>query len=120
MPEKIKIKTVQNESQSQHRPAGKNDGGSVAIRKPSEAKTGASSEPPAARSEAAINKKQAASKKKHVERVASSSRKPVMMILRTIEFPDGRREQRLLPMAEARAGLLRYRNVSAFAGDDDF
>jgi len=39
-----------------------------------------------------------------------SSRKPVMMILRTIEFADGRREQRLLPMP-------RYRQ--AFADDWD-
>lgn len=37
-----------------------------------------------------------------------ASRKPVLMILRTIEFPDGRREQRLLPMP-------RYRQ--AFADD---
>jgi hypothetical protein len=32
----------------------------------------------------------------------SSSSKPVMMILRTVEFPDGRREQRLLPMHRSR------------------
>jgi hypothetical protein len=43
-----------------------------------------------------------------------------MMILRTIEFPDGRREQRLLPMSQARAGYARYGSVSAFADDDDF
>ena len=46
--------------------------------------------------------------KRHTTRLAS--RKPVMMILRTIEFPDGRREQRLLPMP-------RYRQ--AFADDSD-
>ncbi len=43
-------------------------------------------------------------------RLTSSARKPVMMILRTIEFPDGRRVQRLLPMP-------RYRQASAFADD---
>jgi hypothetical protein len=43
-----------------------------------------------------------------------------MMILRTIEFPDGRREQRLLPMSQARSGFARYGSISAFAGDDDF
>jgi hypothetical protein len=32
----------------------------------------------------------------------SSSSKPLMMILRTIEFPDGRREERLLPMNRSR------------------
>jgi hypothetical protein len=32
-----------------------------------------------------------------------SHRKPVMMVLRTIEFPDSRREKRLLSMSEARA-----------------
>jgi hypothetical protein len=115
-----KIKAVQNESQSQPKPAGKTGGESVAARKSVEAKAGAASGAAAGRSEAAIDRKQAASKKKRVERFASSSRKPVMMILRTIEFPDGRREQRLLPMAEARSGLVRYGNVSAFADDVDF
>jgi hypothetical protein len=115
-----KTKAVQNEAEAQPRPAGKKDVEIVATREPGEAKADPSSEPPAARSEAAINKKQAASKKKRVERVASSSRKPVMMILRTIEFPDGRREQRLLPMAETRSGLARYGDISAFADDDDF
>jgi hypothetical protein len=37
----------------------------------------------------------------------SSSSKPVMMILRTIEFPDGRREERLLPMNRSRRTSLR-------------
>jgi hypothetical protein len=78
------------------------------------------SEPTAGRSESPIHKKQSVSKKKRVERIASSSRQPVMMILRTIEFPDGRREQRLLPMSQARSGLARYGSISAFAGDDDF
>jgi hypothetical protein len=32
----------------------------------------------------------------------SSHSNPVMMILRTVEFPDGRREQRLLPMNRSR------------------
>jgi hypothetical protein len=96
-----KIKAVQIESQSQQRPAGKTGGESVTARK-------------------SIEAKQAVTKKRRVERFASSSRRPVMMILRTIEFPDGRREQRLLPMAEARSGLVRYGNVSAFADDDDF
>lgn len=115
-----KIKPVQNESQAPQKPAAKTDGQTVAARKPIEAKPAPASEPPSSRTETATNKKQAASKKKRAERYASSSRKPVMMILRTIEFPDGRREQRLLPMSEARAGLARYRSVSAFADDDDF
>jgi hypothetical protein len=33
--------------------------------------------------------------------------KPVMMILRTVEFPDGRREERLLPMNRSRRTSLR-------------
>jgi len=37
----------------------------------------------------------------------SSGSKPVMMILRTIEFPDGRREERLLPMNLSRRTSLR-------------
>jgi hypothetical protein len=37
----------------------------------------------------------------------SSSSKPVMMILRTVEFPDGRREERLLPMNGSRRTSLR-------------
>jgi hypothetical protein len=37
-----------------------------------------------------------------------SSRKPVLMILRTIEYPDGRREQRLLPMPGYRQALADY------------
>jgi hypothetical protein len=115
-----KIKAVQNESDAQQRPHGKAGAESVAARKPIEAKAGHASEPAAGRSEAPNTKKQAVSKKKHVERVASSSRKPIMMILRTIEFPDGRREQRLLPMSQARSGLARSGNVSAFADDDDF
>src|SRR5712691_503364 len=32
----------------------------------------------------------------------SSGSKPVMMILRTVEFPDGHREERLLPMNRSR------------------
>jgi hypothetical protein len=36
-----------------------------------------------------------------------SSSKPVMMILRTVEFPDGRREERLLPMNRSRRTSLR-------------
>jgi hypothetical protein len=115
-----KIKPVQNQPEAQHRPAGKPAGESVAARKSAEAKAGPASEPTAGHSEAAVNKKQAVSKKKRVERIASSSRQPVMMILRTIEFPDGRREQRLLPMSQARSGLARYGSISAFAGDDDF
>lgn len=119
-----KTKAVPNEAEAQPRPT-KADGERVAARKSADAKAGPASGPAAAHSEAPINKKQAVLKKKRVERVASSSRKPVMMILRTIEFPDGRREQRLLPMAEARSGLARYGNVSygnvsAFADDDDF
>jgi hypothetical protein len=114
-----KTKAVPNEAEAQPRPT-KADGERVAARKSADAKARPASGPGAARSEAPVNKKQAVLKKKRVERVASSSRKPVMMILRTIEFPDGRREQRLLPMAEARSGLARYGNVSAFADDDDF
>jgi hypothetical protein len=117
-PEKIKV--VPNESEAQQRPAGKIAAESVAARKSAEAKASPASEPAAARSEAAISKKQAVSKKKRAERFASSSRKPVIMILRTIEFADGRREQRLLPMSQARSGLARYGSISAFAGDDDF
>ena len=41
------------------------------------------------------------------------SRKPVMMVMRTIEFADGRREVRLLPMP-------RYGRASAFAAEPDF
>ena len=37
----------------------------------------------------------------------SSGTKPVMMILRTVEFPDGRREERLLPMNRSRRTSLR-------------
>ena len=37
----------------------------------------------------------------------SSGSKPVMMILRTVEFPDGRREARLLPMNRSRRTSLR-------------
>ena len=37
----------------------------------------------------------------------SSGSKPVMMILRTVEFPDGRREERLLPMNRSRRTSLR-------------
>jgi hypothetical protein len=112
-PEKIKV--VQNESDAQQRPAGKT-GGEAAARKSVETKAA----PAAGRSEAAINKKQAVAKKQRAERFASASRKPVMMILRTIEFPDGRREQRLLPMSQARSGLARYGSVSAFADDENF
>ena len=115
-----KIEALPKESGVPQRPAGKSRGESVAARKSAEAKTGLASDPSAGHSETAINKKQAASNKKRAERFASSSRKPIMMILRTIEFPDGRREQRLLPMSQARAGLARYGSVSAFADDDDF
>jgi hypothetical protein len=123
-----KIKTVQNESEAQQKPAGKPAGKteSVAARKSVETRAGPASEPAAGHSEVpiskkpAVNKKEAVAKNKRAERYASSSRKPVMMILRTIEFPDGRREQRLLPMSQARSGLARYGNVSAFADDDDF
>jgi hypothetical protein len=115
-----KIKAVQNEPDAQQRPAGKTGAEGVAARRSAEAKAGPASEPTARHSELAISKKQAVSKKKRIERIASASRKPVMMILRTIEFPDGRREQRLLPMSQARSGFARYGSISAFAGDDDF
>lgn len=115
-----KIKPVPSNSQPRQGPAGKSDGEGGVAKKPVEAKAGPASEPTAAHGEAATNKKQAAAKKKRVERIASSSRKPVMMILRTIEFPDGHREQRLLPMAQARARLPQYGSISAFADDDDF
>jgi hypothetical protein len=111
-----KIKAVQNESEAQQSRAGKPERESVVARKSVETKP----KPAAPHSEAPIIKRQAAEKKKPAERFASSSRKPIMMILRTIEFPDGRREQRLLPMSQARSGLTRYGSVSAFAGDDDF
>lgn len=58
--------------------------------------------------QATESKRGRAAKRRATTRLAS--RKPVMMILRTIEFPDGRREQRLLPMP-------RYRQ--AFADDSD-
>ncbi len=115
-----KTRAVANQAEARPKPAGKADAEKVAARKSADAKAALAPEPAAAHSEAPVNKKQAATKKKRVERFASSSRKPVMMILRTIEFPDGRREQRLLPMAEARAGLARYGNVSALADADDF
>ena len=121
-----KIKAVQNESDAQQRPAGKTGDESIAARKSVETKAAPAAEPVVRRPEAPIskkqtvNKKEAVSKHKRAERVASSSRKPVMMILRTIEFPDGRREQRLLPMSQARSGLARYGSVSAFADDDNF
>jgi hypothetical protein len=115
-----KIKPVRNESDARQKPAGKTGADGIALRKSTETKAASVSEPSAGHSQAPANKKQAVSKKKRIERMASSSRKPVMMILRTIEFPDGRREQRLLPMAEARAGLTRYGSISAFADDDDF
>jgi hypothetical protein len=38
--------------------------------------------------------------------VRSSHSKPVMMIWRTVEFPDGRREERLLPMNRSRRTAL--------------
>ncbi|HEV7879939.1 hypothetical protein [Bradyrhizobium sp.] len=126
-----KIKAVHKESDAQQRPAGKADSARVTPRKPPEIKAGPASEPAAGHSEVpiakkqavrkqAVNKKEAVSKNRRGERFASSSRKPVMMILRTIEFPDGRREQRLLPMTQARSGLAGYGSVSAFADDDDF
>jgi hypothetical protein len=37
----------------------------------------------------------------------SAHSRPVMMILRTIEFPDGHREQRLLPISHSRRTALR-------------
>jgi hypothetical protein len=117
-PEKIKV--VQNESEAQQRPAGKTGAASVVARKSAQTKAGPASEPSAGHSEAPNDKKQAVAKKKRVERIASFSRKPVMMILRTIEFPDGRREQRLLPMSQARSGLARYGSIAASADDDDF
>jgi hypothetical protein len=117
-PEKNKV--VHNESDAQQEPTGKRGRESSAARKSAEAKAAPMSEPAAARSESPINKRPAVSRKKPVERIASSSRKPVMMILRTIEFADGRREQRLLPMSQARSGYARYGSISAFADDDDF
>ncbi|MEA2943674.1 MAG: hypothetical protein QOD09_4203 [Bradyrhizobium sp.] len=115
-----KIKSVQNQPEAQQKPAGKPGDDSVAVRKSAEAKAGPASPAAVGRSASASDKKQAVAKKQRPERVASSSHRPVMMILRTIEFPDGRREQRLLPMSQARAGLPRYGNVAAFADDDDF
>jgi hypothetical protein len=111
---------IKAESEAQQSRAGRTDGQRGAARKSAAAKAGPAPEPTADHSDVPANKKQAIWKKKRVERVASSSRKPVMMILRTIEFPDGRREQRLLPMAQAGSGPARYGNVSAFADDDDF
>jgi hypothetical protein len=46
-------------------------------------------------------------KKAGKRNMQSSSSKPVMMILRTVEFPDGRREERLLPMNRSRRTSLR-------------
>jgi hypothetical protein len=57
---------------------------------------------------------QARQKTRSSARVPSSSaRKPVMMVMRTIEFADGHRETRLLP-------LPRYGRASAFASDLGF
>jgi hypothetical protein len=39
--------------------------------------------------------------------IRSSHSKPVMMILRTVEFPDGRREERLVPMNRSRRTAVR-------------
>lgn len=67
---------------------------------------------PAAKPETPATKKPAAraTKPRTASRVAS--RAPVRMILRTIEFPDGRREQVLVPMK----GM---RHAGRFADDDD-
>jgi hypothetical protein len=104
-------------------PSAKTDSKKSLAQKPAPAEKVAAvrtSEPAVSReAEAPAAKKEARLKKKPVERIASSSRKPVMMMLRTIEFPDGHREQRLLPMSEARASAPRY-GLSAFADDDDF
>jgi hypothetical protein len=119
-----KIKAVQSEADARQRPADKTE--SAAARKSPDTRDPSASEPTADRAEATTKKKPAVSrtaavsKKKRAERFASSSRKPVMMVLRTIEFADGHREQRLLPMSEARSESGGYGNVSAFTDDDDF
>lgn len=60
----------------------------------------------ALKSNAAMDKpKESAGKPQKIRQAEHHSehhRKPVMMILRTIEFADGRREQHLLPMSQAR------------------
>jgi len=54
------------------------------------------------KSNAAVDKPKANASKPEKIRQVEHHRKPVMMILRTIEFADGRREQHLLPMSQAR------------------
>jgi hypothetical protein len=54
------------------------------------------------KSNAAMDKPKESTSKPEKIRQVEHHRKPVMMILRTIEFADGRREQHLLPMSQAR------------------
>jgi hypothetical protein len=61
--------------------------------KSDEAKPGKENSPPVA-----VNGKKVGKRMMH-----SAHSRPVMMILRTIEFPDGHREQRLLPMSRSTA-----------------
>jgi hypothetical protein len=70
--------------------------------KPGEAKSGKENPEP-----------EAANGKRPGKRSMQSARsKPVMMILRTIEFPDGHREQRLLPLGHSRR--------AAFPSEEDW
>jgi hypothetical protein len=61
--------------------------------KSDEAKPGKENSPPVAANGKKVGKRM----------MQSAHSKPVMMILRTVEFPDGRREQRLLPMSHLRS-----------------
>jgi hypothetical protein len=56
----------------------------------------------ASNSNAAMDKPKESTSKPQKIRQVEHRRKPVMMILRTIEFADGRREQHLLPMSQSR------------------
>jgi hypothetical protein len=65
--------------------------------KPDEAKPGKENAQPVAVNGKKIGKR----------RMQPARSKPVVMILRTIEFPDGHREQRLLPMSHSRRTAFR-------------
>jgi hypothetical protein len=65
--------------------------------KPDEAKPGKENPPPVAVNGKKVGKRM----------MQSAHSRPVMMILRTVEFPDGHREQRLLPMSHLRSTAFR-------------
>jgi hypothetical protein len=65
--------------------------------KSDEAKPGKENSPPVAANGKNVGKRM----------MQSAHSKPVMMILRTVEFPDGHREQHLLPMSHLRSTAFR-------------